>query len=192
MKVEPQPGHDASKRKRDVSIASVVVVALLLVAVAIFLPGTSARNAAQEVRSTYAAHLQGIESENLTAAAGGYEANATVVFKGKAAGLIGEYTGITNIKVLYDVILSPNAFGTVSISNLTSGVNVSGGGMKATVNSTFEMNGSSTMLSTLHGGRLVAGTYYARVSSSTSYVRDGNAWLISHEIWDFGTFNLAT
>jgi len=90
------------------------------------------------------------------------------------------------------MILSPNVFGTVSTSNLTSGVSVLQDGMEATVNSTFDMNGSSTMLSTLHGGAPVSGAYNARVSSSTSFVRDGDAWLISNETWDFATFNLAT
>jgi hypothetical protein len=192
MAIEPQPVHDGAKRKQAVVLAAVAVVALLLVTVVILTAGTTARNPAQEVTRTFATHLQSIKSENLTAAAAGYEGNATVVFKGMAAGLIGEYNGITNIKVLYDVILSPNYFGTVNISNLTFAANVSGDQRHATVNSTFDMNGNSTMLSRLHGGSPVPGVYNARVSSSTSYVRDGETWIISNETWDFATFNLTT
>jgi hypothetical protein len=193
MTVVPQPGNEGrARRRRSAILAAVVVVALLLVTVALFEQGTPATNPAQEVKSAYASHLKDLESENLTAVVAAYQANATVVFKGSIAGIQGSYVGARDIKVLYDGLLSPNILGTLNISNLTYAVNVLRGGRQAAVNSTFVMHGNSTMLSLLHGAGPVSGAYVASIVSFTSYVLDGDAWLISNETWDFATFNLTT
>jgi len=82
MTVVPQSATKGGKKTLAAILAAVGVIALLLATVAILGQGTPGRNPAQEVKSAYASHLKGIESENLTAVLGGYEANPTVVFKG--------------------------------------------------------------------------------------------------------------
>src|SRR2546430_979575 len=70
---------------------------------------TSARNPAEEVRSTYATHLQGIKSENLTAVADMKQTRRSCSREWLLV-LSANTLGLRKIKVLYDVILSPDVF----------------------------------------------------------------------------------
>lgn len=141
----------------------------------------------QAVATAYMAHLQSVQSQNVSALTSQYEDNATVRFSG---GRNGQYNGAGNeILPLYqDVFFVPNGFGfsTVNIANENSTVSLAASGRDATVSSNFTMYGSDTALQDHPGG--VCAAYSTDANLQLSYVLSGNDWLISQESWDFGGF----
>lgn len=140
----------------------------------------------QAVKSAYLAHLQYIQSENVTALTSEYEDNATLGFSGVRTG---QYYGATDINYVYqDVFFVQPGFGfsTVHIANESLTVSLASGGTGATVSSNFTMYGNDTSLADHPGG--VCATYSVDANLRLSYVLSGNDWLISKEAWNFGGF----
>jgi hypothetical protein len=142
---------------------------------------TVTTNSAQDVMDAYAAHLQSIRSENMSALAAEYENNATVKLSGVVIGYGGEYESATNVSLLHRSIFS-SLFVTVNLANESNLVYVSGNGQEAIVDSNFTMYGSGYPIC---AESCSIAAYVTNIGASVSYDRVGGNWLISSETWDF-------
>ena len=142
----------------------------------------------QVVANAFSTHLQNFQSENLTAILSGYEANATLRGfpgpLGPSPSLPQNYSGVTNIHNVYQVMFSANNFGTVNYANMTYGVTLLANEEAASVHSNFTMYGNSNVYDAWEtpGQPPIMGVYSAKVTLSVSYAL-GNAWLITDETW---------
>jgi hypothetical protein len=94
-----------------------------------------------EVNSAYANHLLLLDSQNITALVGGYESNATVVWTGFTNGLQGHFVGVANIRIL----LGHFTLGFANFSIYDESQTVAPNGSYWAVNSTFDIQGNSTV-----------------------------------------------
>jgi hypothetical protein len=133
-------------------------------------------DAYEQVASSYANHLLLLDSRKIPALVTGYESNATVEWKGAAIGMTGNYTGSGNIGILHGSFTGK--FIDLSLSNLSQMIGSKGNHWM--VNSTFS----------LHGTGSVVGNFNATIAAQDSYIRAGETWLISHETWNFLSFNV--
>ncbi len=165
-------------------------VALLLVgALAGYLYGvdsTQTKTTTQgydQVASAYANQLLLLDARNISALVSEFESNATVEWKGYANGLqaghgpgvnrdlAGNYTGSKEISALLGAFLTNANYLLVSNETQTIGAK----GSHWVVSSTFHFAGDSNSV----------GTFKGTIAARESYVRVGNTWLISNEVWDF-------
>lgn len=151
---------------------------------------TAAVNSTQEVMGAFAAHLQSIESHNVTALVAQYESNATLNLVCSPNGFIGVYTGTYNINILYHVMFNSTVAGTMNFTDFSPGILASVSG-EIIVNSTFNAQGSesASSITAFSGGANFTQPWTKSVRLGDSYVDVGNAWLISSEIWTFGDIN---
>jgi hypothetical protein len=130
----------------------------------------------QQVVDAYDGHIQSIESGNLTSIVAGFEDNATVQLLDN---LIGQATlgRPGNSSVEFGIFQT--WFHTVTVANQTYYVSFPGRSEHASVNSTFNMYGSTDITAppTL--------AYVMSVSLYVSFVNLGGHWLISEEQWQF-------
>ena len=157
-----------------------VVALLLAAALAGYLYGLSsaptksasetATDGFDQVASGYANHLLLLEVRNTSALLSGYEANATVEWKGVSGGCDGNYSGAGIGIVLGDLL---NRSTSLVVSNETQAIEA--GGSHWVVNSTFDVLGNNTAV----------GIFHATIASTDSYVYDGGRWMIANETWNF-------
>ena len=129
-----------------------------------------------QIASIHANYLALLNSSDTAALKSEYESNATVVWKGEAPGLVGNYTGLLNIGILLGSFRDP--FLNFSVSNETQIITPKGN--LWIVNSTFD----------IHGYGSVVGNTDIAIAAEDSYVHVGNTWLIANETWNFLTFNM--
>jgi hypothetical protein len=130
----------------------------------------------QQVVDAYDSHIQSIESGNLTSIVAGFEDNATVQLLDN---LIGQATlgRPGNSSVEFGIF--QDWFHTVTVANQTYYVSFPGSSERASVNSTFNMYGSTDITAppTL--------AYVMSVELYVSFAFVGGHWLISDEVWQF-------
>ncbi len=134
------------------------------------------------VNSSFADHMRMLESRNVSAILGQYEANATVTWTGRAAGLTGLYIGSQNIGILLnDSLFRPNGTSFFVVGNVTQGVLDASRG-SALVNSSFGFQGRNSIWGNFSGSVSAQDNYAYSVASG--------GWLISQETWNFLSFNV--
>lgn len=140
-----------------------------------------------QVSSVYVNHLMTFGSKNLSALVSQYEGNATIVYRGQAAGLAGNYTGTANISQLLASLISRNGAVFFFIANESQpSIQVvptgsANSALAVVVNSTFGFGGDSGLY----------GVFNGTVSARTTFVHggaNGTSWLISEETWNFLRF----
>jgi hypothetical protein len=128
-----------------------------------------------QIASIHANYLAVLNSSDTAALKSGYESNATVVWKGEASGMVGNYTGQLNIGILLGSFREK--FVNFSVSNESQ--TIAPKGNLWIVNSTFD----------IHAYGSVVGNTDMAIAAEDSYVHVGNTWLIANETWNFLTFN---
>jgi ketosteroid isomerase-like protein len=136
---------------------------------------TTTSDAYEQVESAYAAHLMQLNSRNIAALASEYEPNATLEWTGSQAVGPGNYTGASNIKILWGSFIGK--FINFSLSNEYQSIGVEGN--VSVVNSTFDFRGYD----------FVGGTVNGSVVAQAVYEHVGGSWLIGRETWNFTQFN---
>jgi hypothetical protein len=136
------------------------------------------------IDEAYLSHLLDFESHNATAIADDYEENATVNLIGCTFGLGGMQTGRPDIQLFFNAFFGPASFGTPDISK--DSYTVSANQTTAIVNSTFEMKGNTTMSS-----YPAFSLYSTNVVLHTSYKQVGSQWIITDEVWNFTSTQIA-
>jgi len=132
-------------------------------------------DAFDQVASSYANYLSLLNSSDSAALKSEYEGNATVEWRGAAPGLVGNYTGQSNIGILIGSFWGK--FVNFSVSNESQTIALKGNNW--VVNSTFDVYAYSS----------VVGNINMSIAAQDSYLHVGNAWLIAHETWNFLKFN---
>jgi hypothetical protein len=177
--------------------ASVMIVALVVVAALVAFPSRSESSASSRseitttasygstsvtnaVSKSFADHMLFLSTGNVSGTVSQFEGNATVTWLGDAAGLTGNYIGVKNILLLMNSSFSP-WLGSPAITNLTQ-TTIATSNHSAVVNSSFGYSGQNAFLGNF-SGVITAEDYY-------SYSAANGAWLISREIWDYLSFNI--
>jgi hypothetical protein len=132
-------------------------------------------DASEQVASAYEAHLMQLSSRNVDALPSEYEPNATVEFTGSQAAGPGNYTGASDIKILWGSFIGK--FTNFSLSNQYQSIRVEGN--FSVVNSTFDFRGYNSVVGMVNGS----------VVAQDVYVNVGGSWLIARETWNFIQFN---
>ncbi|HVC27518.1 MAG TPA: hypothetical protein VND40_05100 [Nitrososphaerales archaeon] len=128
-----------------------------------------------QVASSYANHLYLLNSSYSFALKSDYESNATIDVRGVMPGLVGSYTGQSNISIFLGSFREK--FLNFSVSNESQ--TIAPEGSYWVVNSTFEVHAYSS----------VVGNTDMAIAAEDSYAHVGNAWLIAHETWNFLKFD---
>lgn len=134
-----------------------------------------------QVSSAYANHLSLFSSKNVSATVSQYTDDANVTYEGQAAGLQGNYTGTSDIRILIAADISKTTLffianetqPSIQVETMGSGDSV----VSVVVNSTFNFRGESPVFGNING----------TVSARTTFVpgsASGN-WLISNETWNY-------
>lgn len=120
--------------------------------------------------------IQDINSRNIDAVVTFYSPNSVVVWSGKTGGLVGEYTGGPNVRLIYAASVGKTTKMDVNVSNYSQDVF-----SPTHINATFviEMLGNST----------VAGVLNATVNVSQEWNWGGANWQISKENWAYKYFD---
>jgi hypothetical protein len=124
------------------------------------------------VRTAFDTHLSRIGSRDIPTVLTDYQDSAVVTWAGNAAGLQGNYSGTSNIRLLYSAALSTATQISATPSNY---VQVNKSSNQVVVNSTLILAGKSNYL----------GAFNGTVQASISYVYSNGGWLISHEYWNY-------
>ena len=132
----------------------------------------------ETIGSSFESHMLSLASRNVSAIISHYEGNTSIIWTGVASGLAGTYIGANNTSILLNNLIGrANSF---AVGNLTRTV-VATSDDSATVNSTFDFLGRSTLY----------GNFSGSISAQDLFVYSAasGAWLISHEVWNFLSFN---
>jgi len=117
-------------------------------------------------------------SRNVSAIISQYEGNTTVIWTGQVSGLAGTYVGANSTSVLLGNLIGRAS--SLTVANVTQAIVATSEDL-ATVNSTFDFHGRSTLY----------GNFSGSVSAQDLFVYSAanGGWLISQETWDFISFN---
>jgi hypothetical protein len=138
-------------------------------------------DAYDQVASTYANRLLLLDAMNTSALVSGYEANATVEWKGNSGGCDGNWTGEI-AKPLGALLANDTHF---LVSNETQTIRVEGNYW--IVNATFDFVGNSSTDKSI--ALPYVGTFEGAIAVRDSYVHVGATWLVTSETWNFIRFD---
>lgn len=129
----------------------------------------------EQVAIAYDTHLANLNSRNIPALTSEYQRNGTIEWVGVVAGLAGNYSGETNIEILWGSFVGK--FINFSLSDEYQSIGVEGN--VSVVNSTFDLHAYSSIVGNVNGA----------VISKDTYEHIGSSWLIGRETWNFTQFN---
>jgi ketosteroid isomerase-like protein len=137
----------------------------------------------QEVRDAYAAYLQSMKSDNISAVVAKYANNATFEYyvASPLGGMGGGAVGAAQIRQFYNqnlLFMHP----TVNFANETYAVSILGNGNEATVHSNLTMYGNSVYPAPPNNATSV---YVGNAVLFIVFVHLGNDWVIFHESWNY-------
>jgi hypothetical protein len=128
------------------------------------------------VRTAVDQLIQEINARNVESLVTFYGQNSVVVWSGNTGGLVGHYTGPSNIRLIYAASIGKTTTMKANVSNYAEQVF-----SPTHVNTTFAIN--------MRGNSTVAGVLTALVNTSQEWTWNGVGWQIARENWAYKYFD---